>query len=195
MPYSPTRMDFNRLDDEIEYALLKARRLFFSSGVGTGSANEAIRKLWYMDLNAPGEPITIVINSPGGSVDAGFAIWDQVKSMKSPVCTVVTGMAASMGSVLALCADKGKRYATPNARIMIHQPSMPGGVEGPAADIAIHAEEIVKMREKLVDMYTEASGQPRDVIKKALDRDKWMSAQEALDFGLVDKIVNNYESL
>ena len=195
MPYSVTRMDFNRLDDEIEFALLKARRLFFSAGVGTGSANEAIRKLWYMDITGPGEPITIVINSPGGSVDAGFAIWDQIKSMKSPVCTVVTGMAASMGSVLALCADKGKRYATPNARIMIHQPSMPGGVQGPAADIAIHAEEIVKMREKLVDLYTESTGQPREVIAKALDRDKWMSAQEALDFGLIDKIVDSYEAL
>ncbi len=188
-------MDFTRLDDEIEFALLKARRLFFSAGVGTGSANEAIRKLWYMDLTAPGEPITIVINSPGGSVDAGFAVWDQIKSMRSPVCTVVTGMAASMGSVLALCADKGKRYATPNARIMIHQPSIHGGVQGPATDIAIHAEEIVKMREKLVDMYTESTGQPREVIAKALDRDKWMSAQEALDFGLVDKIVESYENL
>lgn len=188
-------MDFTRLDDEIEFALLKARRLFFSAGVGTASATDAIRKLWYMELNAPGEPITIVINSPGGSVDAGFAIWDQIKMLKSPVSTVVTGMAASMGSVLALCAPKGKRFATTNARFMIHQPSMPGGISGPAADIAIHAEEIVKMREHLTDLYVEATGQDRDVVAKALDRDKWMSPSEALDFGLIDKIVDSFEAV
>ena len=185
-------MDFNRLDDEIEYALLKARRLFFSSGVGTASANEAIRKLWYMDLTAPGEPITIIINSPGGSVDAGYAVWDQIKSMKSPVSTLVTGMAASMGSILALVAPKGSRFATPNARFMIHQPSM-GGITGPATDIAIQAEEIVKTKEKLIDLYAECTGQDRKVIIDALDRDKWMTPEEALDFGLIDKIVHSFD--
>lgn len=189
-------MDFNRLDDEIEHTLLyKSRRLFFSAGVGTASATDAIRKLWYMETIAPGEPITVVINSPGGSVDAGFAIWDQVKMISSPVATVVTGMAASMGSVLALCAPKGKRFSTPNARFMIHQPSMPGGVQGPATDIAIHAEEIVKMRERLVDLYVESTGQPRDAVAKALDRDKWMGPEEALDFGLIDKIVKTFDEV
>ena len=188
-------MEFKNLEDEIEYSLLKARRLFFSSGVGTDSVTDAIRKLWYMEGNAPGEPITLVINSPGGSVDAGFALWDQIKSLTSPVSTVVTGMAASMGSVLALVANKGRRFSTPNARFMIHQPSMPGGVTGPAVDIAIHAEEIVKMREKLVDLYVEATGQPRDVVAKALDRDKWMSPEEALDFGLIDRIIHNFSEL
>ncbi len=185
-------MDFNRLDDEIEHTLLKSRRLFFSAGVGTASATDAIRKLWYMESIAPGEPITLIINSPGGSVDAGFAIWDQVNMVTSPVQTVVTGMAASMGSVLALCAPKGKRFSTPNARFMIHQPSMPGGVTGPATDIAIHAEEIVKMRERLVDLYVECTGQNRDTVAKALDRDKWLSPEEALDFGLIDKVVKTF---
>ena len=185
-------MDFNRLDDEIEFALLKARRLFFSSGVGTASANEAIRKLWYLDLTAPGEPITIIINSPGGSVDAGYAVWDQIKSMKSPVSTLVTGMAASMGSILALVAPKGSRFATPNARFMIHQPSM-GGITGPATDIAIQAEEIVKTKEKLIDLYAECTGQERKAIVDALDRDKWMTPEEALDFGLIDKIVHSFD--
>jgi len=188
-------MDFNRLDDEIEYALLKSRRLFFSGGVTGDSVTDAIRKLWYMELVDEGKPITLIINSGGGSVDAGFALWDQIKGLKSPVCTVVTGMAASMGSILALVAPKGKRYATANARFMIHQPSMPGGVQGPASDIAIHAEEIVKMREQLTDLYVEATGRDRDVIAKALDRDSWMSPGEALDFGLIDKIVDSVNDL
>lgn len=187
-------MGFTRLDDEIEYTLLKARRLFFSGGVGATSATEAIRKLWYLELTAPGEPITLVINSPGGSVDAGYAVWDQVKMISSPVRTLVTGMAASMGSILSLVAPKGSRFSTKNARFMIHQPSM-GGITGPATDIAITAEEIVKTREKITDVYVEATGQPREVIAKALDRDKWMSPEEALDFGLIDKIVDGYDDL
>lgn len=185
-------MDFTRLDDQIEHTLLKARRLFFSAGVGNASATDAIRKLWYMESIAPGEPITMIINSPGGSVDDGFAIWDQVNMITSPVCTIVTGMAASMGSILALCAPKGKRYSTPNARFMIHQPSMHGGVTGPATDIAIHAEEIVKMRERLIDLYAECTGKERKTIAKALDRDTWLSPTEALDFGLIDKVVETF---
>jgi ATP-dependent Clp protease protease subunit len=188
-------MEFQTLEDEIEFALLKARRLFFSTAVSSASSTEAIRKLWYLELTGPGEPITFVINSPGGSVDAGFAIWDQIKLITSPVCTLVTGMAASMGSILALCAPKGQRFATPNARFMIHQPSMPHGIEGPATDIAIHAEEIVKTRERITDLYVECTGQDREVVARALDRDKWLSPEEALDFGLIDRIVHRYDEL
>ena len=180
---------FDRLDDLIDFRLLASRRVFLSEGVDGESARELIRRFWFLELKAPGEPILFVINSPGGSVDAGYAIWDQVKMLGSPVTTLVTGMAASMGSVLALCADKGRRFATPNARFMIHQPSMPHGITGPASDIAIHAEEIVKTRERIVDIYVECTGQPRDVIREALERDKWMSPTEALDFGLIDKVV------
>jgi len=189
-----TDIRFNRLDDEIEFTLLQARRLFFSGGVGAVSAEDIIRKLWYMELKAPGVGITFIINSPGGSVDAGYAIWDQVKMMSSPITTLVTGMAASMGSVLALCAPKGRRFATPNARFMIHQPSM-GGIQGPATDIAIYAEEIVKTRDRIVDLYVDATGQSSTVIRDALDRDKWMSPKEALAFGLIDRIVTNYKEL
>ncbi len=187
-------MGFTRLDDEIEFTLLKARRLFFSGGVGGDSATDAIRKLWYLELTAKGEPITLVINSPGGSVDAGYAVWDQVKLISSPVRTLVTGMAASMGSILSLVAPKGSRYATKNARFMIHQPSM-GGITGPATDIAITAEEIVKTRDKITDVYAEATGQPREKIVRALDRDTWMSPEEALDFGLIDKIVDTFDDI
>lgn len=189
-----TENRFNRLDDEIEYTLLQARRLFFSAGVGNASAEEAIRKLWYMELKEPGKEITFIINSPGGSVDAGYAIWDQIKMISSPIATVVTGMAASMGSVLALCAPRGRRFATPNARFMIHQPSM-GGIQGPATDIAIYAEEIVKTRERITELYAEATGQPKEVVRDCLDRDKWMSPEEALAFGLIDRVVHSYRDL
>ena len=187
-------MGFTRLDDEIEASLLKARRLFFSGGVGGDSATDAIRKLWYLELTGKGEPITLVINSPGGSVDAGFAIWDQVKMISSPVRTLVTGMAASMGSILSLVAPKGSRFSTKNTRFMIHQPSM-GGITGPATDIAITAEEIVKTREKLTDIYVEATGQSREKIEKMLDRDTWLTPDEALDFGLIDGIVESFDEL
>jgi ATP-dependent Clp protease protease subunit len=185
---------FSRLDDEIEFTLLKARRLFFAQGVSSATAADAIRKIWYMELKEPGKPITFVINSPGGSVDAGYAVWDQAKMITSPITTMVTGMAASMGSILALCAEPGRRFATPNARFMIHQPSM-YGIEGPATDIAIQAEEIVKTRDRIVKLYHAATGQPEEAIQEALDRDKWMSPVDALEFGLIDKIVQSYKDL
>jgi ATP-dependent Clp protease protease subunit len=149
------------LDDEIERTLLLDRRLLFSAEVDQESATQAIRKLWYLELSAPGKGITLVINSPGGSVDAGFAIWDQIKMITSPVTTLVTGLAASMGSILSLCAAPGRRLATPNARIMIHQPSIHGAVRGPASDIEIHAREILRTRSRIIDLYVEATGKER----------------------------------
>ena len=137
-----------RLDDRIDEALLKARRIFFADVVDNDSARDAIRKIWYLELTDPGKPILFVINSPGGSVDAGFAVWDQVKMITSPVVTLVTGLAASMGSVLSLCAPKGKRFATERARIMIHQPSIGGVIRGQATDLAIQAKEILKTRDR-----------------------------------------------
>ncbi len=194
LPLPMADPQFSRLDDLIDFTLLRARRLFLSDGVSNASSNETIRKLWYLELTAPGEPILFVINSPGGSVDAGYAVWDQVKLVTSPITTLVTGMAASMGSILALCAPKGRRFATKNARIMIHQPSM-RGIEGPATDIAIQAEEIVKTRDRIVDLYVASTGRTRDEVASALDRDKWMTPQEALDFGLVDKVIETASDL
>lgn len=177
------------IDDKIDEALITARRIFFSDVVDMSSAKEAIRKIWYLELKEPGKPILFVINSPGGSVDAGFAIWDQIKMISSPITTLVTGIAASMGSVLSLCADKGRRFATSNARIMIHQPSLGGLVRGQATDLEIQAREILKTRDILIDIYVKATGRQAKEIEKALDRDTWMSAQEALAFGLLDKVV------
>jgi ATP-dependent Clp protease, protease subunit len=183
------------LDDQIENSLLKARRLFFSGAVTSESAADAIRKIWYLEIEDPGKPILFVISSPGGSVDAGLAIWDQVKLISSPVTTLVTGLAASMGSILSLCAEKGRRFATPHSRIMIHQPSIGGVIQGQATDLQIQAKEIKKTKDLLIDIYVEATGKDYKAIDKALDRDSWMSAQEALDFNLLDGIIENLKDL
>ena len=177
------------LNDKIDHALLEKRRIFLSDGVDADSAKDIIRKLWYLEHLAPGKPILFVINSPGGSVDSGFAIWDQVKMLTSPVITLVTGLAASMGSLLSLVAGKGKRLATPNARIMIHQPLIGGVIRGQATDLDIQAKEMLKTRAMIVDIYAEASGKDKKASEKAINRDNWMTVQEANDFGLVDQIV------
>jgi ATP-dependent Clp protease protease subunit len=183
------------VDDKIDLVLLKARRIYFGDAVDSDSVRDAIRKLWYLELTDPGKPILLVINSPGGSVDAGFAVWDQVHMITSPVTTLVTGLAASMGSVLSLCAAPGRRFATPYARIMIHQPSIHGVIRGQATDLDIQAKEMLKTRGTLVDLYAKKTGKSKAVIDKAIDRDTWMTPQEALEFGLLDKIVNTYKEI
>ncbi|GAB5412223.1 MAG: ATP-dependent Clp protease proteolytic subunit [Chlamydiales bacterium] len=183
------------IQDTIDEMLLQHRRIFFSSAVMDDSAKDVIRKLWYLELKDPGKPILFIINSPGGSVDSGFAIWDQIKMMTSPVTTLVTGLAASMGSVLSLVAEKGRRFATPHSRIMIHQPAIHGVIQGQATDLEIQAKEIIKTRKTLVNLYMEHTGQEEKTIEKALDRDTWYSAKEALEFGLLDGIVNSYSDL
>ncbi|MBS0605073.1 MAG: ATP-dependent Clp protease proteolytic subunit [Verrucomicrobia bacterium] len=183
------------LEDKIDEALLKTRRIFLSDAVDNDSAKEIIRKFWYLESIDPGKPILFVINSPGGSVDSGFAIWDQIKMITSPVTTMVTGLAASMGSILSLCAAPGRRFATKNARIMIHQPSVNAIIRGQATDLEIHAKEIIKTRQALVELYVQATGKDAKVIDRAIDRDTWMSSQEALEFGLLDKIVSSYKDL
>ncbi|MCX6994475.1 MAG: ATP-dependent Clp protease proteolytic subunit [Chlamydiae bacterium] len=183
------------LDDSIERALLKARRIFLSDSVMNDSAKDIIRKLWHLELKDPGKPILFIINSPGGSVDAGLAIWDQIKLISSPVTTLVTGLAASMGSILSLAASPKRRFATPHARIMIHQPAIHGVVQGQATDLVIQAKEIKKTHEMLINMYVQATGKDFKTIEKALDRDTWMTAQEALNYGLLDGIINSFSEL
>lgn len=183
------------LNDKIETAMLEKRRIFLSDGVDGDSAKEIIRKLWYLEHIAPGKPILFIINSPGGSVDSGFAIWDQIKMLSSPVITLVTGLAASMGSLLSLVADKGRRLATPNSRIMIHQPLISGVIRGQATDLDIQAKEMLKTRGVIVDIYAHATGKDRKAIEKAIDRDNWMTAEEAKEFGLLDKIVTSMKDV
>lgn len=184
-----------KIDDRIDALLLKHRRIFICDAVSSDSAKEVIRKLWFLEMIDPGKPILLVINSPGGSVDSGFAIWDQVKMISSPVTTLVCGLAASMGSILSLCAPKGKRFATAQSRIMIHQPSIHGVIRGQATDLDIQAKEIIKTRKQIVDVYARETGKPHQEIDKAIDRDSWFSAQEAHQFGLIDKIVHSYQEI
>ncbi|MBF8263497.1 MAG: clpP1 [Parachlamydiales bacterium] len=183
------------LNDKIDQAMLEKRRIFLSDGVDSDTAKDIIRKLWYLDQIAPGKPILFVINSPGGSVDSGFAIWDQIKMISSPVITMVTGLAASMGSLLSLSAVKGKRLATPNARIMIHQPLIGGVIRGQATDLDIQAKEMLKTRAMIVEIYSQSTGKDVTAIEKAINRDNWMTAQEALEFGLLDQIVSSYKEV
>ncbi len=184
-----------KVKDRIDHALLDARRIFLSDAVDNQTAAEIIRQLWYLELSNPGKPITFIINSPGGSVDSGFAIWDQIKMISSPVTTLVTGLAASMGSILSLCAAPKRRFATANARIMIHQPMIGGVIQGQATDLEIQAREMLKTRDSLIKLYVKATGKDFATIERAIDRDTWMSAQEALDFGLLDSIVDSYHNL
>ncbi|OGN65056.1 MAG: ATP-dependent Clp protease proteolytic subunit [Chlamydiae bacterium RIFCSPHIGHO2_12_FULL_49_9] len=195
MPETATEDKPKFLNDKLEQAMLERRRIFLSDGVDAESAKDIIRKLWYLDHIAPGKPILFIINSPGGSVDSGFAIWDQIKMLSSPVITLVTGLAASMGSLLSLVAGKGKRLATTNARIMIHQPLIGGVIRGQATDLEIQAIEMLKTRAQIVDVYAEATGKDKKIIDKAIDRDNWMTAQEAKDFGLIDKVVTNMKDV
>ncbi len=183
------------VEEKIDELLLQSRRVFLSDAIDGNSAQDVIRKLWYLELLAPGKPILLIINSPGGSVDSGFAIWDQVKMISSPVTTLVTGLAASMGSILSLCAAKGRRFATPHSRIMIHQPRIHGLIRGQATDLDIQAKEMLKTHQALVALYVTATGKSYEIIDKAIDRDAWMSAQEALEFGLLDKIVTSYKEV
>lgn len=182
-----------KIEDRIDAALLEARRIFISDAVDNTSANDIIRKLWYLELKEPGKPILFVINSPGGSVDDGFAIWDQIQMISSPVNTLITGLAASMGSILSLCGEE--RLSTPNARIMIHQPRNMGVIRGQATDLDIHAKEMLKTRERLINIYVDKTGKDFKTIERAIDRDTWMSAQEAKDYGLLTKIVNSFEEI
>lgn len=184
-----------KISEKIENAILDSRRIFLCDAVDNNSCADIIRKLWYLELKNPGKPIYFIINSPGGSVDAGFAIWDQVKMISSPVTTIVTGLAASMGSVLSLCAAPKKRLSTPNARFMIHQPMLGGVIKGQATDLDIQAREMIKTRLRLINIYMDATGKDHDSIARAIDRDTWLSAEEALKFGLLDGIINSFSEL
>ena len=185
----------SRIDDKIDSLLLEKRRLFLCDAIDNDTAQDIIRKIWYLEAKDPGQPITLVINSPGGSIDAGFAIWDQLKMIKCPVATLVTGLAASMGSILSLSASPKLRFATPNSRFMVHQPRLSGVIQGQATDLEIQAREMLKTRRILIDLYVKSTGKNTAAIEKAIDRDMWMTAEEAKEFGMLDAIVNSYEEM
>ncbi|NGX34300.1 MAG: ATP-dependent Clp protease proteolytic subunit 1 [Candidatus Anoxychlamydiales bacterium] len=183
------------IDDKIEESILSRRRIFLSDAVDQDTAKDVIRKLWYLESLDSKKPILFIINSPGGAVDSGFAIWDNIKLLTCPVYTLITGLAASMGSLLSLAADKGKRFATKNSRIMIHQPLISGVIRGQATDLDIQAKEMLKTRDAIVKIYSDETGKDPEVINKAIDRDNWMSPIEAKEFGLIDKVIGSYKDI
>ena len=169
--------------------LLKERIIFLTGGINEQVSSIVSAQLLFLESQAPDKDIYMYINSPGGLVTAGLAMYDTMQFIKCDISTLVIGQACSAGSLLAMAGTKGKRYALKNSRIMIHQPS--GGASGQATDILIHAEEIIKIKKKLNQMYAEHTGQPIEVINQAMERDKFMSPEEALEFGLIDKVISN----
>jgi len=173
---------------DIYSRLLKERIIFLGTEVDDTVANLIIAQLLFLESEDKHADIKLYINSPGGSVTAGMAIFDTMELIKPDVSTICVGMAASMGAFLLACGQNGKRFALPNSRVMIHQPS--GGFQGTAADIEITAKEIIKIREKLNQILAEKTGQKIDKIASDSDRDFWMDATEAKAYGIVDKVIN-----
>lgn len=172
---------------DIYSRLLKDRIIFLGSAINDAVANTIIAQLLFLDAQDPGKDIHLYVNSPGGSITSGMAIFDTMQFIKSDVSTICVGMAASMGAFLLAAGAKGKRYALPNSEVMIHQPL--GGAEGQASDIQIRANRIIKMRDKLNGILAERTGQPLDRIEKDTDRDYFMSAEDAKTYGLIDKVI------
>ena len=172
---------------DIYSRLLKERVVFLVGPVNDQTANLVVAQLLFLESENPDKDISLYINSPGGSVSAGLSIFDTMQFIKPDVSTLCMGMAASMGSFLLMAGAKGKRNALPNSRIMMHQPS--GGAQGQATDIEIQAREILKTREQLNRIYAERTGQPLERITADMERDRWMSPTEAVDYGLIDKVI------
>ena len=172
---------------DIYSRLLKDRIVFLGGEIDDDLANIIVAQLLFLEMDDPDQDISLYINSPGGSVTAGMAIYDTMRYLKCEVSTLCIGMAASMGAFLLAAGAKGKRKALPNAEIMIHQPS--GGARGQATDIAIQAEQILKTKKKMNQLLNEMTGQPLETIAKDVERDNYMDADEALKYGLIDEII------
>jgi ATP-dependent Clp protease protease subunit len=174
---------------DIYSRLLNDRIVMLCDEVNDTTASLVVAQLLYLEGQDPDKDISLYINSPGGSITAGMAIYDTMNYIKCDVSTICIGMAASMGAFLLSAGAKGKRYALPNSEVMIHQPL--GGMQGQASDIKIHADRIVKMKDKLNNILAEATGQPLEVIEKDTDRDNFMSADQAKEYGLVDEVIKS----
>jgi ATP-dependent Clp protease, protease subunit len=172
---------------DIYSRLLKERVIFLVGEVNDQTANLVVAQLLFLESENPDKDISFYINSPGGSVSAGLAIFDTMNFIKPDVSTLCMGMAASMGSFLLMAGAKGKRFALPNSKIMIHQPS--GGTSGQATDIEIHAREIIRTRQRLNEIYAERTGQPIEKIALDMERDRYMTAEESKEYGLVDEVI------
>lgn len=180
-------MENQKVTDLIDSKLLSERKVFLWGQVDDDSAKHVIDRLLYLDAIEPGKEIKLFINSPGGYVTSGMAVYDLIKTLNSPVSTICMGFAASMGSLLLSVGAKGKRYIYPNAKVMIHQPS--GGAQGQSSDIQIQAQEILKTKRISAQILADNCGQPFDKVMADFDRDYWMDANESLAYGIVDAII------
>ena len=189
VPYVVEQTSRGERSYDIYSRLLKDRIIFLGEEVNDVSANIVVAQLLFLEAEDPGKDIQLYINSPGGSVTAGMAIYDTMNYIKSDVSTICIGMAASMGAFLLSGGTKGKRFALPNAEIMIHQPS--GGSRGMASDMKSVADQILKTKARLNEILAANTGKPIDVIEKDTDRDNYMTAKEALEYGIIDSIIEN----
>ena len=189
VPYVVEQTSKGERSYDIFSRLLKDRIIFLGEQVDATSASLVVAQLLFLESEDPDKEIYLYINSPGGSITDGMAIVDTMNYIKCPVSTICVGMAASMGAVLLACGEKGKRYATPNAEILIHQPLIQGGLAGQTTEIKIHADHMVRTREKLNRILSEKTGQSLEVINRDTERDNYMTAKEALEYGLIDGIM------
>ena len=191
VPYVIEQTSKGERSYDIFSRLLKDRIIFLAEDVNATSASLVVAQLLFLESEDPDREISLYINSPGGSITDGMAIVDTINYIKCPVSTICVGMAASMGAVLLACGEKGKRYATPNAEILIHQPLIGGGgLSGQTTEIKIHADHMVRTREKLNKILSERTGQSLETIMKDTERDNYMTAEEALKYGLIDGIMD-----
>ena len=187
IPYVIEQTSRGERSYDIFSRLLKDRIVFLGGPVTDDSANLVVAQMLFLEMEDPDADIMFYINSPGGSVSAGMAIYDTMQYLRCEVSTLCIGMAASMGAFLLSAGAKGKRKALPNAEIMIHQPS--GGASGQASDIAIHAEQILRIRQNLNEILAKNTGKPIEIIERDVERDHFMTAQQALEYGLIDEII------
>ena len=190
VPYVIEQTSKGERSYDIFSRLLKDRIIFLSEDVNSASASLVVAQLLFLESEDPDKEISLYINSPGGSITDGMAIVDTINYIKGPVSTICVGMAASMGAVLLASGAKGKRFATPNAEILIHQPLISGGLSGQTTEIKIHADHMVRTREKLNKLLSERTGQSLETIERDTERDNYMTAEEALKYGLIDGILD-----
>jgi ATP-dependent Clp protease protease subunit len=182
-------------DSYMDRKFIEQRKIIISGVVNQKLAERIVKLLLFLDGEDPKKPIIIIINCPGGDVFSGFAIYDVMRAIRAPVITLVTGFAASMGSIIMLGAKKGKRYATKNSKVLIHQPLIAGVFEGRATDIEIQAKEIQETKDRIIKLYVEETGQSKDKIAKDIEVDYWMTAELAVEYGLIDKIINSLDEV
>lgn len=190
-----TSEDLQTSESPLAKKLVENRILVVSDAINSKSAKKIIESLIALDAIDSRKSILMVLNTPGGEVNSGFAIFDMMRFIRAPIKVVVAGLAASIGTVILLGAKKSNRFILPNAKMLIHQPLIQGNIEGQATDLEIHAKEILATREKIAVLYHKETNQPLEQIKKDMERDHWLTAEESVKYGFVSKIVENWKAI